>query len=77
MLGKPEFLNMTYIAGLGAFIGYKILKVGGAEMWTAGKRSRLIETGKRIVLSNRNASNSGQYLLCRTERHGLMEVSAG
>ena len=72
MLGKPEFLNMTYVAGLGAFIGYKILKGGGEQrMWTAGKR-RLIETGKRIVLSN-----SGQYLLRRTERHGFMEVSAG
>ena len=31
MLGKPEFLNMTYVAGLGAFIGYKILKGGGSR----------------------------------------------
>lgn len=42
--------------GTGGIFGYRTSKVGGAEDMD-GKRRRPIETGKRTVLSNRNASS--------------------
>lgn len=54
---------MPSAAGLGAFIGYRTLKAGGA-----GERSRVTETGRRSVFSHKNTNNGDQYLLHRTGR---------
>lgn len=63
----------------GGIQGYRTLKLGEQRMWNNRREiSRVIETGRRIVLSNKNATNSSQSLLHRTRvRDGFVEVSAG
>ena len=56
MHGKPGFLNKIYAARLEAFLVTGFRRWGEQRMWTAGNRTP-IETGKRTVLSNRNASS--------------------
>lgn len=67
-------LNMTYVAGLGASIDCRTLKLGvGQRMWKNRRQlSRIAMTWSRIVFSNWNANSSSQYLLCRSEESKIL-----